>query len=182
MSHTPLFAGPIEGWTVNYCKVNFWRVQSSMMWDDVMQEANVVFLRCQAKYPDIETPQHFMALYKTAWTHHFTDLAFGDSKLKVMVSTTLAESDTDGVEFEATGDLYNDGHLATLLRQAPSEVLMVLNLFLSAPTEIIEVALSGWQGRDRRCKTGGSKRICQMLGLSQDLDVMKMVEDYFQPN
>jgi hypothetical protein len=57
-----------------------------------------------------------------------------------------------------------------------------LNLFLSAPTEIIELALAGWKGKDKRCKTNGSKKICHMLGLPQDLDVLQLVEDYFQPH
>lgn len=178
MKHQAAFAGPVEGWTVNFCKVNFWRVESSMTMDDVMQEAYIVFMRVAKAYPDLETPQHFMALYKRAWVNEFTNLAHQDTKLRAM-TPEMTETSEGGVE--PTGELYNDGHLAIMLRQAPREVLMVLNLFLNAPTEIVEVALSSWKGRDRRCKAGGSSRICQMLGLPTDLDVMKMVEDYFQP-
>jgi len=72
--------------------------------------------------------------------------------------------------------------LAIMLRQAPREVIMVMNLFLNAPTEIAEVALSGWRGKDKRCRAGGSKQICKLLGLPLDLDVMQMVDDYFKPS
>jgi hypothetical protein len=180
MAYTPTFTGSIEGWTVNYCKLNFWRVNGSMEWDDLMQEAYLVFLRCVGKYPELETPQHFMALYKTAWFHAFTDFAHVDTKLRLLVSETTLTQEGEEVSYEPIGDLNHDGSLATLIRQAPKEVLMVLNLFLSAPTEIVEMALTSWKGRDRRCSTGGSKRICQMLGLPTNLDVLQMVEDHFQ--
>jgi hypothetical protein len=182
MTYVPQFNGPIEGWTVNYCRLNFWRVNGSMEWADVMQEAYLVFLRCASKYPALETPQHFMALYKMAWYHEFTDLAHKDTRLRLMVSETTMTQDGEEINYEPIGDLNHDGSLATLLRQAPQEVLMVLNLFLNAPSEILQLALDGWKSRDRRSRTGGSKRICQMLGLPLDLDVLQMVEDHFQPH
>lgn len=176
MTYRPQYTGPIEGWTVNYCKKHLWRVSASMEWSDLMQESYIVFLRCQSRYPEPESPQHFMSLYQRAWINTITDLAYDDSKLRTMI--TMSNMTSDDVTFEAAGELNNDGHLATLLRQAPAEVLLVLNLFLSAPTEIVELALSGWQGRDKRCKTKGSAKICRMLGLPADLDVLTMVEEY----
>lgn len=178
MSYIPQFTGPIEGWAVNYSKFNLWRVAASMEWEDLMQEAYVVFLRCANKYPELDTPQHFMSLFQRAWINTFTDFAHDDSKLR-MTAPSIFDADDDNLP-EPMGEVTNDGDLAIMIRQAPREVMMVLNLFLNAPTELVEVALAGWQGRDRRCKAGGSKKICQMLGLPQDLDVMKMVEDYFQ--
>jgi len=180
MAYVPTFTGPIEGWTVNYSKLNFWRVNGSMEWSDVMQEAYLVFLRCVGKYPDLETPQQFMALYKMAWFNAFTDFAHADTRLRLMVSETTLTQEGEEINYEPIGDLNHDGSLATLIRQAPKEVLMVLNLFLSAPTEILDLALTGWKVRDARRTTGGSKRICQMLGLPPDLNVLQMVEDHFQ--
>ena len=183
MSFKPEFKGPIEGWTVNYVKRNIWKVERSMEWQDLMQEAYIVFLRVAAKYPEVETPQHFMALYKLAFTRAFIDFAYLDTKLRNEVSASgiVSQDDTQG-GYEVMGDLNNDGNLATLLRQAPREVLMVLNLFLNAPTELVELALSSWQGQDKRCKTGGSAKICRMLGLPPELDVMEMVRSHFQPH
>ena len=181
MAFNPIYPGPIEGWTVNYCKQHFWRVERSMEWADLMQESYIVFLRCLAKYPDLETPQHFMALYKRAWCHELNDLAEKDTRLRVMVQESSLNHEDDGPAYEATGELQNDGHLAILLKEAPSEVLAVLNLFLSAPTELVEMALDGWTGRDRRTTTKGSSKICRMLGLNPDLDVLQLVEDYLTP-
>jgi len=180
MAYTPEFKGPIEGWTVNFCKKNQWRLQRSMEWEDIMQEAQVVFLKCKNAYPELDGPSHFMALYKTAWTRHVINLSQKDTELKAVYSETH-DAEHEGMESIVIGELNTDGNLATLLRQAPKEILMVLNLFLNAPTELLEVALDGWKGNDRRCIAGGSKRICKMLGLPEHMDIMKSVQDYFSP-
>lgn len=178
MSYKPEFKGPIEGWTVNFCKKSMWRVEGSMEWADVMQEAYIVYLRCCSKYPDIDTPQHFMVLYQRAWVNQFTNFANADTKLRALVSENVLSPAESGASFESVGELMNDGHLALMIKQAPSEVRMVLNLFLSAPTEILDLALSDWK-QDQRRKTGGSAKICRMLGLPADLNVIQMVEEYF---
>jgi predicted RNA methylase len=66
-----------------------------------------------------------------------------------------------------------------MIRQAPREVTAVLNLFLSAPHEIMELALAAWTGPDKRKRAGGSERINRMLGLPLHVDAMQGVRDYF---
>jgi len=178
--YKPEFTGPIEGWVVNFLTKHYWRVERSMDRDDAMQEAREVFLRISNHYAGkIETPQHFMSLFKTSWTNHFTDLANADTLRRCEISLTPGPED-DGDVRDLPGVSDNDGALATLLRQAPDEVKMVLNLFLNAPQEILDMALGSWNGRDRRCRTGGSKKICQLLGLPEHLDVMQMTLDHFE--
>ena len=186
-THTPCFEGPIEGWFVNYSRAHYWRVQRTMPWDDLAQEAYICFLRVAKRYPDIETPQHFMALFKTAWIRKFTDFANADTHDRCVISINQSSKSQDGSDdyesqIDPVGEVDGDGDLAIMLRQAPREVIMVMNLFLNAPTEIAEVALSGWRGKDKRCRAGGSKQICKLLGLPLDLDVMQMVDDYFKPS
>jgi len=176
------FKGPIEGYVVNSLKVNRWRIEASMTQDDAMQEAYFVFLRCSRKYPDVEA-KHFMALFKMAWHNELNDLANQDTKLRAMVPfqrTTARANGGEESEYDPIGETDNEGALAVLIRQAPREVQAVLNLFLSAPQEILDLALAGWNGRNNRTKTGGSERICKLLGLQPDLDVLSLVEDYFK--
>jgi hypothetical protein len=159
---------------------NYWRVAASMPREDLLQEAYVVFLRCKKKYPRLDTPQHFMALFKTSWNNKFNDLANADTLARSMVELPRFRWNEDGdtMELELPGDMDNEGAFSIFLNEAPAEVKAVLSLFLSAPTELLELALGSWKGSDKRCVAGGSKRINKLLGLPEDLDVMKMTHDY----
>jgi len=87
-----------------------------------------------------------MALFKMAWSRHIIDLAKKHTKTKVVVSENHFDQE-DGSEWrrEATGDLDNHGYLNRLLQQAPAEVQLVLSLFLNAPTELLDMAVSAWR-------------------------------------
>jgi hypothetical protein len=184
--YSPEFKGAIEGWTVNHVSKNMWKVARTQQRDDVMQEAYEVFMRVARRYPDLDDPRHFMALYKTSWLRHFTDLANADTADRVTVGMSSLRPSRDGGEDEEgerdfVGATDNDGALAVLIRQAPKEVKQVINLFLNAPQEILEMALAGWSDRrDARYATGGSRRLCRLLGLPDNVDVMDMVERHFR--
>ena len=81
--YTPSF----EGYTINFIKKNYWKVQSSMEFEDALQQAYLVFLTCIKKYKDV-TQKHLMALYKRMLYNQFIDLAKVDSKLKQQQSLT----------------------------------------------------------------------------------------------
>lgn len=181
-TYKPQYDGPIAGWTVNHIQANYWRVKRVREREDLFQDAQEVFLRCAQRYPDMDTPQHFMSLYQRSWCNHMHDLSHDATSARAEVSMTARSTDegeASTFERESIGDLDNDGYLAIKLRQAPAEVKMVLSLFLNAPQEILDAALGSWKGKDRRCSAGGSKKICRLLGLPEDLDVMQQVSDYF---
>lgn len=178
MPYQPEYSGPIAGYVVNFVQKHYWKVESSLTREDVYQEAYIVFMRVVMKYPELETPQQFMALFKSAWYNEFTNLANNDTKLR-----TFCQMPTVGeAEFEPVGELNNEGGLATLLRQAPEEIKLVLALFLSAPQELLDLALQSWKGGDPRRHDGGSTKLNKMLGLPANLNVIKLTEDYFRPD
>jgi hypothetical protein len=144
-----------------------------MQWGDVLQEAYLVYARVCGKYPDAEA-KHLMSLFKTAWVNHYNDLATKDAKHR-----TMAESATLAHLGEVAGETDNEGHLRVLVRQAPNEVRMVLNLFLNAPQEIVEALTSQpKRGPGRRPKHAGNERINKALGLPAGTDVLQMVHKY----
>lgn len=171
-----LFHGPVEGWVVNYTHPIFWRVEATMQWGDVLQEAYLVYARCCERYPDAEA-KHLMSLFKTAWANHFTDLAAKDSRHR-----TTMEADNLASIRDRVGDTENEGQLRVLLRQAPSEVRMVLNLFLNAPQEIVEALTAqppAKRGRKSKADLASSNdRINRALGLPLGTDVLKLVRTY----
>lgn len=178
----PEFKGPIEGWVVNYLKGNAWRVARTMEFDDCMQEAHLVFLRVARTYPDVTDPPHFMALFKTSWERRFVDLVREDARVRENeVAVDFAPSDDgEGASFQAVGETDNEGELRVALRQAPREVLMVVNLLLRVPQEMLDALLAGWRGQDRRMRAGGSEHINRLLGLPLHHDTLQQVQDYFR--
>lgn len=175
MSYAPIFKGVIEGYTVNYLHEHHWKIARSVPWDDAMQTAYVVFLRCKRKFPRskaLNTPQAFMALYKRAWANEFTDMANADTEKRCELQeppTPLAEP---------IGDLDNDGMLNIMIREAPREIQMVIALFLNTPQEVLELALSAWRDGGHN-GAGGNRHIAKLLGLDPRIDTLKLVEDYF---
>jgi hypothetical protein len=177
------FEGPIKGYLVNQMQRGKWRVAATMTEDDIMQDGYEVFARCARRYPDVE-PQHFMALFKTAWYRHMCDVSLLDTEARRIVSTHGGHN-FYGSSFElnkpldTVGDLDNDGYVQTLVRQAPSEVKQVLTLLLNAPSELLELAMSSWR-RNGKNDAGGNKQVSQWLGLPVGSKPLDAVRDYFE--
>lgn len=171
--HELPYKGVVEGYVVNFLTRNYWRVQGSMDRDDVMQESYWVYLRVARKYPEVE-PKHLMALFKTAWGNHFTDLALG-------TSAQMKEENTIDVPeqpIEVIGDFENAGFLRVLVQQAPAEVKQVLSLFLSAPSEVYALFFDVNQREYNRYKNR-NRTINRLLGFEKNRDIMGEVNTYF---
>lgn len=176
MSKFPEFKGLVEGYVVNQLDGNYWRVQASMSRLEVLQEAYLVYHRIGQRYPDVE-PRHFMSLFKTAWSRRFVDMAQKDTQLRRQVSSTPA-TDQRQDRADTVGELENDGYLAVLLRQAPAEVGLVMNLLLNAPSEIVQVALDNWQSGSRKKQAQGNQQVARWLGLPASAKPLDAVADY----
>lgn len=182
-AYKPEWSGSIEGYVVNFVSKNLWRVAPTHDRDDAMQEAYVCFLRCASRYPMLDAPQHFMALFKTTWANEFNDLSVKATKARKSVPLSqLSRVDENGDEVEysreGAGCTDNDGALAVMIAQAPKEVLMVMNLFLNAPAELLEVAQAAWKSSGKN-SPGGERWVEKVLGLKLGTDPIKKTQDYF---
>lgn len=178
--YIPEFKGPIEGYVVNCIRRDHWKVARTHDREDMKQEAHYVFLRCAAKYPIIDTPQHFMSLFKVAWNNHIIDLAKKATVARAIVSENQFEAeDEEAWVRDHVGEVDNDGQLAVMLRQAPREVLMILNLFLNAPQELLDLATQAWVTSGRR-RVDGNEMVARLLGLDASQDPLGQVHDYFE--
>lgn len=70
---SPTWNSVIIGWTKQFIRRNLWRVDPLHDFDDLMQDAYLVFLRVKAAYPRVTEPQHFMSLYKVAMLNELTN-------------------------------------------------------------------------------------------------------------
>lgn len=180
MNYDPAFTGPIEGYVSNFLRTNYWRVKHTLEYDDCKQEAALVFLQVKVAYPQIDTPQHFMALFKTSWYRHFTDLSNRDSQSRTIVyESCCCNSDDEVVQLDVVGDLDNAGMLTLMIEQAPADIKQILTLFLNAPTELLEAATTCWRGNGKY-RPEGNAMINRMLGLPEKTDALAKVHKYFE--
>jgi hypothetical protein len=180
-SYTPSFEGPIEGFVHNFLKRNFWRVAASMEYEDVLQEARLLFLELKQRYPQVDTPQWFMTLFKRSFSNHFHDLSKTDTDVRsgTSISNSSAE-DSSEISLETLmGDPENAGYMTTLIGQAPEEVRSVLNLIANAPAELLELAIDSWKASGKK-KELGNQMLCRMLGRDPSkTDLVEQVRAYF---
>lgn len=180
----PVFEGPVEGYVKNFLKKNFWKVSKSMEFEDVMQEARLLHWELVQRYPEVDTPQWMMSLFKTSWYHHFTDLANNDTNQRVLVSecqfNVIDEDGSayDSVISQAMGETENAGMLRMAIKQAPSEIKQVINLFLNAPSELLDLMSASWTEKGKK-KVMGNQMLCQALGRKPGTDVLGEVRAYF---
>lgn len=144
--------------------------------DDYLQEAYCTFLRCATRYPMLDTPQHFMSLFKRSWTNRVHDLARSSSSAGLEVRPGLNEDGEEIAFAEPVGELENAGFLAVLVRQAPDEVRAVLALLINAPAEILDLALNSLRGTS---DSGLNRWLNARIGMASNHDTVGAVRRHF---
>lgn len=94
IGYLPDFAGVISSWASAYAAKNAWRVEPLMGYDDLMQDAFLVFIKIRDRYPEVTEAKHFMALFKSAFRNHIIDLGVKRTRHKEVSAseeTTLEE-------------------------------------------------------------------------------------------
>lgn len=74
-SFVPTWEGPIEAWTVKFCRKHEWRTLPAHDFDDLYQECALKFIHIRDKYPMVSEVKHFMSLYMRSVCNHINDLA-----------------------------------------------------------------------------------------------------------
>lgn len=183
--HVNGWHGPIEGYATNQVTRNLWRVAHTHDRDDMMQEAAMTYLRCAARYPGVE-PKHMMALYKTALRHRIDELANKNTRVGAVSCHITDIDDDEGVPLrqqEPVGATDTDGILSIMIKQAPREIAMVLNLFLTAPIELLEMAETAWAKSNRGAKKDDMNSfVRRMLGPEVGDRPVDAVRAYFLDN
>lgn len=172
----PEWKGPIEGWVVNTMRSQFWRVSRIMDHEDYMQEARCIYLRCAARYPMLDTPEHFMSLFKRAWLNRLHDLSRSNSAAALEVKPGVDEDGEDRIVADPIGETDCSGFVTTLMNQAPAEVRAVLALMLSAPAELLDLALQSLRGRSDRTL---NRWLNARIGLPPRYDTVAQVRAHF---
>lgn len=175
MRRRPVFHGPIEGYVVNTLHGVMWRFDALHTMDDMIQEAWLVFDHVRREYPTVPGGAPFMALFKTAWENRMTDIS---RAVTVRRRGRVEDADVGVLADLRAGSSDNDGYLLVLIKQAPADVLQVINVFLNAPAELLDAAMAAWRANGRY-RAGGNAQVSQWLGLPKGSKPLDVVRDYF---
>ncbi len=122
----PAWEGSIKRWTAHQIRLNKWRFDKADEFEDLMQEAFMVFMKVERAYPVLNNASHFFALYKTALHRHFHDKT---RKLQKQITTDSLEEVSDlPALYTNTPNL---GHLSIILEEMPDELKTVLQALTS---------------------------------------------------
>ena len=121
MSWHPTWTPEIEKWTAWQIKKNLWRFDKAEGPDDIMQDARLLWIALERKYPIVNEAPHFVALYKTSLTRMFIDKARLRQK-SVDCHHEPVEEVAEKFSLEGTP---NFGHLSLLLEEMPDELKTV---------------------------------------------------------
>lgn len=142
----------IRGWIINECRKQFWKVASWYEFEDLVQDAYLVYTKClrrfRTKTDDRELPLEelravMMGYFQRAFFNHMTDLqqhprsrckevAFGDfTQEQENELTSSLESDFD----------LSDADMVSLLARAPAEIVdMLKKLLVDGVADLIRPA------------------------------------------
>ena len=164
----PCWEGTVRQWSAKFIRTNQWRCDKIYEFDDLMQEAYLIFLRISEKYPRIIAPNHFMGLYKVALSNWFNDRA---SYMKRHGQAVDVGVDPMELCLGQTGELRHAGYLNILLEEAPQELRLALALLAENPEALRTEELHTGQRENLNMK------LRRILGLSAAFDLKALLTD-----
>lgn len=171
--YNPKWEGPIEGFSRNFARLQLYKLQPiGFEFDDIVQEAYIVFDKCKTTYPDLDTAKHFMSLYKIALRRRLFDIWYPKRNEQFL----LTELDNFVEEFK---DVEREGFFRVLLSEAPKEIKEVLSLLFRAPDEVLEL-LGLSQKRKGRSIESSNRKLCALFGYDyRKVNVISLIKTYF---
>lgn len=118
-----------QGWAMKFIAKNKWRCDPIDDFEDLMQDAYLIFRYVRTSYPLVTEPKHLMSLFKVAMVNEFNDKSKARSKrsaAEISFETLVGE---DLTLVETIGENNNEGYLRLLLNELPVEVRLALDAF-----------------------------------------------------
>jgi hypothetical protein len=122
----------IGRWVTAQIIKNLWRFDRVDGFDDVMQEARLLFFKLQRTYPEVDQPAHLFSLFKTSLNRMFIDKA---RKRQTAITEQPLEECTEGML--PNSPLINGAHLSLILEELPSELKTVLGALTSGRVRLM---------------------------------------------
>ena len=164
----PAWQGVTQRWAASYISANKWRAPRYCGFDDLMQEAWIIYQRVEQKYPRIIEPNKFMALYKAALANWFNDRACymkrrgtQDAELRTEpLEECLQQPTTPPPEL-----------LGLLLDEAPQELRLALELLAKQPHMLCGTP------KEVDHRENLNMKLRRILGLDEKFDLAAMLTE-----
>jgi len=169
-----------RGWIHNYARKNYWRVASWVEFEDLIQDANMLYVEVvQIRLPPDAQQEHIMSYFQTCFRNHITDLANRRTRSNETAMSEMFPATEEGNSAleDLLGAEMEQASFMTLLAQAPAEVKAVLNLLM---TDAGLVKLRSDYERPNGVRETTNERLCRLAGYdSTQVNLVQMVKDHF---
>src|SRR5882672_5844221 len=126
----PIWDNRFKGWAARFISKNMWRCEGNdpqEKFNDLMQDAYIVFRHILASYPLVSEPSHIMALFKVAMQNEFNDKAKYKQRkqaAEISLETVLNHAKGGGTQddfklIDSLGENNNEGYLRIILSELP---------------------------------------------------------------
>lgn len=122
----------IGRWVTAQIIKNLWRFDRIDGFDDVMQEAKLLFFKLRRTYPEVDQPAHLFSLFKTSLSRAFIDKA---RKRQTAISEVPLDDCT--ADMLPNSPIINEAHLSLILEELPSELKTVLGALTSGRVRLM---------------------------------------------
>lgn len=158
----PDWEGCFEGFAVNYCEKNEWRVQPEYDFEDLYQDACMIFLELPQRYPHVYEPRHLMSLYQTWLRNHITNLASRRTRRQKHETAIVRGFDIPAFENDDERQV-NNSHPA-LPRPKEIEDDVEIQLMLAEAPEVVRMVMEAVKAN------GGPKAYRRVNGIRETTD------------
>lgn len=163
----------------------FWRVANWYEVDDLIQDGYLCYYKCVKAYPGlmVEAPtqdqrRHFMALVRTTFVNHITDLANKRTRVPEQALSRYSAEDEGPAWDEVLPSQAEEGSAMALLASAPAEIKQLVKLLAGDGAALLAFKRNK-KGRKAFRETT-NEFYCRLLGFDPKYeDVVGRVRAYF---
>lgn len=162
---SPQWNAEYQGWAAKYIRENKWRVDPVHDFDDLMQNAWMLFNHLAATYPRVLNDRQFMGLFKRAMINKFND--YSCYKRRRAEGMPIVSGDVTEIVSGRIGEQSNAGYIAALIDEMPGDLKLALDLLSKGVAHKKPVRRAG---RRMEKRDNLSHRICRAFGLPKRHD------------
>lgn len=113
----PVWEGLIKGWASKFIRTHKWRCDTVHEFDDLLQDAWIIFDKLSRMYPRVVEQARFMALFKASMKNKMNDRASYMQRRRGWIDETIMiDAETGGFSD------YNHGYLKIILSEAGDDL------------------------------------------------------------